>query len=60
MSTGNASQPEIPAETLAKWQRVVDLASRLADVPASLIMKTDAPLHSVLLRSNGNRNPYEV
>ena len=32
--------PEIPPETLSNWQRLVDLVARLADVPASLIMKT--------------------
>ena len=31
--------PEIPPETLAEWQRVVDLTARLARVPASLIMQ---------------------
>ena len=39
--------PEIPPETLAKWQRAVDLTARLARVPASLIMRTegtDAPI----------------
>ena len=34
--------PEIPPETLAEWQRVVDLTARLARVPASLIMRTAA------------------
>ena len=33
--------PEIPPETLAKWQRAVDLTARLARVPASLIMRTE-------------------
>ncbi len=57
MSTG---KPEIPADILAKWQRVIDLASRMADVPAGLIMKTDAPQHAVLLKSAGKDNPYAV
>ena len=34
--------PEIPPETLAEWQRVVDLTARLARVPASLIMGVGA------------------
>ena len=37
--------PEIPPETLAEWQRVVDLTARLARVPASLIMRTERPTH---------------
>ena len=41
--------PEIPPETLAEWQRVVDLTARLARVPASLIMQTERPTHTVLV-----------
>ena len=41
--------PEIPPETLAEWQRVVDLTARLARVPASLIMRTERPTHTVLV-----------
>ena len=41
--------PEIPPETLAEWQRVVDLTARLARVPASLIMRTERPKHTVLV-----------
>ncbi|EBA17707.1 GGDEF family protein [Roseobacter sp. SK209-2-6] len=50
--------PEIPAETLSNWQRIVDLVARLADVPASLIMKTDDPDHAVLVTADHPENPY--
>jgi hypothetical protein len=53
-------RPDIPPELLEKWQRIINLASRMADVPAGLIMKTDAPDHAVLLRSEGYANPYSV
>ncbi len=53
-------RPEIPAETKANWQRLVDLVAKLADVPASLIMKTDAPDHTVLITSDHPQNPYPV
>ena len=52
--------PEIPPETLAKWQRVVDLTARLARVPASLIMRTERPKHTVLVSSRTAGNPYDV
>ncbi|SLN37226.1 Bacterial regulatory proteins, luxR family [Falsiruegeria litorea R37] len=52
--------PHIPPETLKNWQRLVDLVARLADVPASLIMKTDDPEHSVLVTSEHPDNPYPV
>ncbi|NOD75206.1 MULTISPECIES: LuxR C-terminal-related transcriptional regulator [unclassified Ruegeria] len=52
--------PQIPKETLANWQQLVDLVAELADVPASLIMKTDAPDHAVLITSDHPENPYPV
>ena len=52
--------PEIPPETLAEWQRVVDLTARLARVPASLIMQTERPTHTVLVSSRTEGNPYAV
>jgi len=53
-------EPDIPHETIANWQRIVDLIAKLADVPASLIMRTDAPSHAVLVSSEGSDNPYTV
>ncbi len=53
-------RPDIPAETMANWQRLVDLVSQLADVPATLIMKTEAPDHAVLITSDHPENPYPV
>ncbi len=52
--------PSIPEDMLSNWQRTVDLLARLADVPAALIMRTEAPRHSVLVRSRTQGNPYEV
>ncbi len=53
-------KPNIPEDTLANWQQLVDLVAQLADVPASLIMKTDAPDHAVLITSDHPDNPYPV
>lgn len=52
--------PEIPPQTIANWQRVVDLVARLAHVPAALIMRTEFPKHSVLVSSRTEGNPYGV
>lgn len=52
--------PEIPPQTIASWQRVVDLVARLAHVPAALIMRTEFPKHSVLVSSRTEGNPYGV
>lgn len=40
--------PEIPGQTIENWQRIVNLIAKLAEVPASLVMRTQAPHHSVL------------
>ena len=53
-----SDKPSIPEATIAKWQRVVDLAADIADVPASLVMKTDPPDHQVMLSSQTDGNPY--
>ena len=53
-------KPEIPRDMIAEWQRVVDLAAGLVNVPASLVMKTNPPDHAVLVSSKGDENPYEV
>ena len=53
-----ASPPDFPRETLDRWQRVVDLTARMAEVPAALVMRTDGSRHSVLLGSDGPDNPY--
>ncbi|SDW49360.1 DNA-binding transcriptional regulator, CsgD family [Ruegeria halocynthiae] len=54
------ARPDIPPDTMANWQRLVDLVSQLADVPATLIMKTEAPDHAVLISSDHPENPYPV
>ncbi|MEX0307456.1 MAG: LuxR C-terminal-related transcriptional regulator [Ruegeria sp.] len=53
-------KPEISQETIAKWQRIVDLIARVADVPASLVMRTHRPSHSVFVTSRTEGNPYEM
>ncbi|MEP3280499.1 MAG: LuxR C-terminal-related transcriptional regulator [Stappiaceae bacterium] len=55
----DASKPDITKDTLTKWQRVVNLISELADVPATLIMSTQAPDHSVAVSSETDGNPYK-
>ncbi|NNF78733.1 MAG: GAF domain-containing protein [Rhizobiales bacterium] len=54
------TKPAIPEATLAKWQRIVNLAAEMVGVPSSLVMKTDMPDHAVLLSSRTAGNPYSV
>ena len=51
---------EFATHRLAEWQRAVDLTARLARVPASLIMRTERPTHTVLVSSRTEGNPYDV
>ncbi|MGK7651942.1 LuxR C-terminal-related transcriptional regulator [Roseovarius sp. B08] len=53
-------EPQIPQKTVKKWQRIVDLIARVAEVPASLVMRTSAPYHSVFVSSESDNNPYQV
>ena len=36
---GPASKPDMSGQTLARWQKIVDLLSAVIDVPVGLIMK---------------------
>ncbi len=54
------SRPDIPQRIFDKWQRVIDLAAEMVQVPSGLIMKTDFPEHAVLLSSRTEGNPYTV
>ena len=51
-------KPTISKETIAKWQRIVNLIARVANVPASLVMRTHEPYHSVFVSSFSDGNPY--
>lgn len=53
-------RPDIPASISEKWQRVVNLIAQLAEVPSSLVMRTEAPDHRVFISSDGPDTPYVV
>jgi len=48
----------IPAAQLQAWQEVADLAAKLIDVPAALIMRAGETEIEVLVSSEGDENPY--
>ncbi len=50
--TSHAIKPDIPNETLAKWQKAVGLMADIVGVPAGLIMKVDPPQIEVLIVSS--------
>ncbi len=51
---------EISSEFIVKWQKIVNIAADLLNVPAALIMKVDPPYIEVFSSSNSQGNPYHV
>ena len=49
----------MPAETLRKWQGIVNLLAEIMHVPSALIMKVEPPNIRVFVSSESNGNPYE-
>ena len=53
-------KPEISEGFLEKWQSIVDLAARIIDVPAGLIMRIHPKTIEVLVTSRTDGNPYRA
>jgi len=53
-----SSQIIISAETLIKWQNIVDIIAELIGVPAALIMRLVESDIEVFVSSNTEGNPY--
>jgi signal transduction histidine kinase len=49
---------QMPAETVLKWQEIVDLLAQIMQVPAALIMRVEPPNITVFVSSEFNGNPY--
>src|SRR5215469_3140729 len=50
---------QVPPETVAKWQQIVDLLAHLLHVPSALVMKVEPPNIKVFVSSESDGNPYE-
>lgn len=51
-------KPAVPEEVQAAWQLILDLLAKIADVPAALIRKLDAPQIQVFASSQTEGNPF--
>jgi C4-dicarboxylate-specific signal transduction histidine kinase len=51
--------PQVPPETIRKWQEIVDLLAEILCVPSALIMKVEPPNIKVFVSSESTGNPYE-
>src|SRR6516162_8349536 len=53
------SPPEVPFETVQKWQEIVNIVAEIMHVPSALVMKVEPPNIKVFVSSESNSNPYE-
>jgi len=53
-------KPGVSDAVLAKWQRIVDLVSKILEVRAALIVKLDWPQIEILAASAAGQNPYKA
>jgi len=51
---------DVPADSIQKWQKTVDLMAAIFDVPAGLIMRVLPSQIEVLLASHSTGNPYKI
>ena len=54
------NKPDISDSILKKWQNILNLITKIMNVPAGLIMKFDANTIEVLVKNTNCPNPYEV
>jgi PAS domain S-box-containing protein len=52
--------PPIPQYLLAKWQRIVNLLTRIAGVSSGMISRLDPPQTEALIVSENPDNPYQA
>jgi GAF domain-containing protein len=53
----NARYPDIPADLLDRWQKLVDLIAEMINVPSALVTRLDGAMVEVL---RGNESPANV
>ncbi|MCF8138906.1 MAG: GAF domain-containing protein [Desulfotignum sp.] len=52
-------KPKIEDIVVEKWQKIIDLTARIADVPSGLIMQITDTSMQVFLKSSNTANPYQ-
>ena len=53
-------KPDIPADMLSKWQRIVDMMAQITSSPAGLITKIAGKKLEMFISSNTLGNPYKA
>jgi len=54
------NKPEVTSETIKKWQKLIDNAAQIIDVPSGLIMRLQEKTIKVFIKSNTKGNPYKI
>jgi len=60
MENSLGESPRIDAETLSKWQSIIDLMAEICDVPSGLVMRVTGDDIEVFVSSQTENNPYHV
>ncbi len=55
-----SEKPQVHDEFTEKWQRILNLFSKILNVPSGLIMKITEDSMEVFLRNTNRENPYRV
>lgn len=58
VSITSQSKPDITADVISKWQKVIDIMAEIINVPAGLIMKINEDNIEVFISSDSENNPY--
>ncbi len=48
----------VPAEKASSWQKILNLAARIYELPAALVMRVDRPYIEVFKASSNPDNSY--
>jgi PAS domain S-box-containing protein len=51
---------KIPQSFISKWQDIVNLLSKIIEIPAALIMKVENDFMEVFISSKSDNNPYHI
>jgi len=60
VSITGEDKPEVHVEFIEKWQRILNLFSKIIDVPTGLIMRITEESMEVFLKNTNRENPYAV
>lgn len=58
VSIGSDLKPEIDSGVIQKWQSLIDVTSKIVNVPSGLIMRLNEDTIEMFVKSSTQGNPY--